>query len=96
MPIDVCSFFSDTYQIVYSNTVPALHDGQEGDEAWNDPASSQHECNSQGGHFVPIHQGLAAYGIVSERERCHVRVLQSVAECSRVRQSAQCLRLRPG
>lgn len=50
--------------MVNANAVPALHDGQEGDEGGNDPAAANHQSHSHGRHLVAVDQGLAADGVV--------------------------------
>lgn len=52
------------HQVVNANAVPALHDGQEGDEGGNDPAAANHQSHSHGRHLVAVDQGLAADGVV--------------------------------
>lgn len=50
--------------MVDADAVPALHDGQEGDEGGNHPAAANHQSNSHRCHFIPVDQRLAADGVV--------------------------------
>lgn len=50
--------------MVNADAVPALHDGQEGDEGGDDPAAADHHSHSHGRHLVPVDQGLTADGVV--------------------------------
>lgn len=52
------------HQVVDADAVPALHDGQEGDEGGNDPAAANHQSHSHGRHLVAVDQGLTADGVV--------------------------------
>lgn len=52
------------HQVVNADAVPALHDGQEGDEGGNDPAAADHQSHSHRCHLVPVDQGLTADGVV--------------------------------
>ena len=53
-----------THQVVYSNTVPSLHDRQEGYNSGNHPTSTHHQSHSQWCHFVSVDKGLTANGII--------------------------------
>lgn len=59
--------------MVDADAVPALHDGQEGDEGGDDPTSADHQSHSHGRHFVTIDQRLAADGVVPADAHATVR-----------------------
>lgn len=50
--------------MVDADAVPALHDGQEGDEGGDDPAAPNHQSHSHRSHLVPVDQRLAADRVV--------------------------------
>jgi len=55
--------------VVDADAVPALHDGQEGDEGGNHPAAADHQSHAHGRHLVLVHQRLAADSVVPAEER---------------------------
>ena len=61
--------FPPTHQVVDADAVPALHDGQEGDDGGNHPAAPDHQGHSHRGHLVPVDQRLAADSVVPEEGR---------------------------
>lgn len=58
-----------THYVLNADGIPALHDGQEGDESGDEPATAQHGRNSHRGHLVSVDQRLAANGVVPEITR---------------------------
>lgn len=60
-----------THYVLNADGIPALHDGQEGDEGGDEPATAQHGRHSHRGHLVSIDQRLAANSIVPEITRPH-------------------------
>lgn len=54
----------DTHHMVDADGVPSLHDGQEGNEGGDHPASANHQGHAHGCHFVAVHQRLATDSVV--------------------------------
>lgn len=55
--------------MVDADAVPALHDGQEGDERGDNPAPADHQSHSHGRHFVLVDQRLAADSVIPADKR---------------------------
>lgn len=77
-----------THHVVDADAVPALHDGQEGDEGGDDPAAADHHGHSHGRHLVAVDQRLAADGVVPAnarraRERAGIRWVEGSSMSSR-------------
>lgn len=58
-----------THYVLNADGIPALHDGQKGDEGGDEPAPAQHCRHSHWGHLMSVDQRLAANGVVPEITR---------------------------
>lgn len=65
-----------THDVLDADGVPALHDGQEGDEGGNDPAAANHQSHSHGRHLVAVDQGLTADGVVPAHKPPGMKVME--------------------